>query len=113
MKLKRVFTPGQKEVADCMSEGADGRAFNHLDFRAAGGDIKVEIQHLSKEWHISPRVLENGVSEGWMSVGGGKAILNTPEGPVEYLIASPPKKNVDGSDAKNRNFYDLRLVENG
>lgn len=88
MKFKRIFPKGV--------EVKDGK--EHFE------ECLVEIVQLSPEWHLSPRVMEKGVAEGWMSVAKGRLTLHTPTGDVEYEIVAPP----DRSQA--RNYYDCRVV---
>lgn len=83
MKLKRIFKNGEISA--------------------------IRILHLSPRWHISPRIMEKGVAEGWMSVSKGKLTLHTEDGQddVVYDIVAPP----DRKAAKN--YYHCEVVTNG
>lgn len=118
MQLKRIFENGKLTAKQCMDDVKDeagdviDRIFNHPKFLGAGGKIFVRVQRLSDEWHVSTRVFEKGIAEGWMSAHAGKIILHTEDkdDDVVFNIASTPKKGVDGKEDRTRNFYDCRVI---
>lgn len=111
MYLKRIFIDGEASVQDCMRDvtvrGKPERQFDHTAYLKAGGDIRVEVKNLSKEWHVSSNVLEKGVTEGYFVLGGGQLRLRAPEGQddVVFDIVSPPVRE------QGKHYYDCRVVE--
>lgn len=74
---------------------------------------KVVEPGASSEWKLSPKVMERGVAEGWMSFGRGHVTLHTKaDSPdVVFKVHSAPKLDRDGNEDRTRNFYDLVRVE--
>ena len=62
----------------------DGSMISHVDFLAGGevGDAQ----------HFSPRILERGMAEGWLSIVDGRVILRTADGDpsIEFSILEAP-----------------------
>jgi hypothetical protein len=50
----------------------------------------IKVLHASDEHHFSPRLIEGGVSEGWLSMGKGKITIHGEGGDVVYNIARAP-----------------------
>lgn len=85
MKLKRIFNADQTKVT------------------------AIRVLHLSPVWHVSPRVLEKGLAEGWLSVADARLTLHTETDTddVVYDILAPPDRK------QGRNYYDCKVVQNG
>jgi len=68
-----------------------------------GKYTQVEILRMSETWRVPPRRIEQGVAEGWASLGRGAFTLHTPDGDVVFDITAPPDK------AKGYIAFDLQL----
>lgn len=64
----------------------------------------VEIQNSVDEWHVSPKLMDKGIAEGWMTVSKGRITLHTPEGDVDYAISAKPDRQ------KGLHYFDCRKV---
>lgn len=53
------------------------RQFNHDSDGVPTSVSHIEMQRSTERWHASPRVVEKGIAEGWLSVGGGKLTIKT------------------------------------
>lgn len=93
MKLKRIFPNGVKVTSA-------GEEFD---------SCVVRIEHLSPVWHVSPKLMQKGVGEGWMSVAKRQITLHTEDGvpDVAYDIVAPPSR------ADGRLYYDCKVVNHG
>jgi len=50
----------------------------------------IKVLHAGDEHHFSPRLIEGGVSEGWLSMSQGKIIIHGEGGDVAYKIVRAP-----------------------
>lgn len=102
MKLKRIFQDGEKSVDECRDDGE----FVASAYLQAGGTIRVRVQNLSEEWHVSPRIVERGQAEGFIQIADGKLTLKAPEGESDtvFQIVAPPNRE------QGKHYYDCRVV---
>jgi hypothetical protein len=70
-----------KKIYDPASVKAGAPKVSHLRVRRA-----------TKRWFVSPAVIEQGVADGYFSLGGGKLTIKTADGQpdVVYKIVTPP-----------------------
>lgn len=103
MKLKRIFPKGVTVEEDRDDDG------NVTERREVFDECQVRVQHLSPVWHPSPRVIDKGLTEGWLSMGKGQLTLHTEDGDddVVFDILAPPDRK------QGRNYYDCKVVSNG
>lgn len=83
MKLKRIFNEGEI--------------------------VAIRVLHLSPVWHPSPRVIDKGLAEGWLSMGNKQLTLHTEDDTDDVvfdIIATPDRK-------EGRNYYDCKVVSHG
>lgn len=85
MRLKLHY-----ESVDVLSDGTKSGKVSH-----------VEVKNASPRWHVSPRLVERAVTQGWMTVGRSEIRLHTDNGDVVYVIESGPSKEAA--------YYDCRL----
>ena len=52
--------------------------------------VGVKVKHAGDKQHFSPRIIERGVAEGWMSLERGVITIHSDEGDVVYKIKAPP-----------------------
>lgn len=76
MLLRRVFVEG--------SVDAGNPVVDHVKVLSAG-----------ERWHVTPRLVEKGIAEGWMTVGRHQIVLKTAPGdpPVAFRIERAPNKD--------------------
>lgn len=55
-----------------------------------GKPNKVRVLRASPRWNVSPRLVERGAAEGWLSLVGGFVVLNTEAGELRYRIVAAP-----------------------
>ena len=74
MKLKRIFSKDKAGNPTTVSH------------------IKVLEEPRNGTWNVSPRLMNGGLAEGWLSVGGGVITLKTAEREpdVQYKITREP-----------------------
>jgi hypothetical protein len=83
-----------------------------------GAPDHLEIQHVVEvggTQHFSPKLVERGAAEGWLTMGGGKIVLKTAEGEpdLEFAIIAPPGRYEDESEPAGYrvdNFYRCERV---
>ena len=67
----------------------------------------VEVEHAGPEQHFSTRIIDRGLSEGWMSIANGQLSVNGENRTLVYDIKRAP-----GTYKGERiNYYDCALRE--
>lgn len=74
---KVTSIPGKKSVDVCTNPPP----LSHIEVRHTGIDA---------EQHFATHFVEQGLAEGWMTVGGGKLILHAQPEDLVYTILRPP-----------------------
>ena len=106
MDLKKLFDigcsdcPGQifkskaeleRHVIDKHLAGNSSQSLSATKLRLLPLKVRgVKIQHAGKRTKLTPRTLEMGLSEGWLSADKGKVIFHGEDGDVEYKIFRQP-----------------------
>lgn len=100
MKLKRIFPKGVNVEE---KRGKDGQL---VERKEIFDECRIRVQQLSPVWRPSPRVIDKGIGEGWLSLGKGKLTLHTEDedDDVVFEILSAPDRKA------GRNFYDCKVV---
>lgn len=93
MYLKRIFPKGVEVRVE-----KDGERVEVFE------ECLIEIKRASPVWHVSQKLMDKGIGEGWMSVGKRQVTLHTPSGDVVYDIHSAPDRK------SNRHYFDCRLA---
>ena len=50
----------------------------------------VEVQHAGPKQHFSPRIIDGGQAEGWLSIAGNQLVIHGENKTLTYDIKRPP-----------------------
>lgn len=55
----------------------------------------IKVLVASPRWNVAPKILNNGIAEGWISTAGGKITIKAEGGDVVYKILRAPGRYGD------------------
>lgn len=55
----------------------------------------IKVLNASPRWNVSPKLVNAGIADGWISTGGGKITINAVNGDFVYNILRGPGRYDD------------------
>jgi len=50
----------------------------------------VQVRNLSPEWHLTPKLLHKGITDGWLTLARGAVTLHATTGDIKFTIVHGP-----------------------